>query len=230
MTVIDFPAPPTITGRHTLTLVPSPKMDTPDLVAAECACGNYRSGPHTEHGALADGRQHVAMSVLNDAADIITAGLAWLYDTVQPGGALCHHLGFVRGTADRVFHFMPHHRWPILVMELAAPRHEHHGSYQLLNPLVKVDISTLCAQMRARGRTIAAKWNGKGTHTVSLALDGQIHPTLRAAVQRYMDGCPTHNSVFCGNDQDRCAWFTTGESRLIKPAWPATTPAIGDPS
>jgi hypothetical protein len=233
MTLVGFPAPPVVTPRHTLSLVPSPKMDAPGLVAAECACGGYRSGPSTEHGAYADGRQHVAAAVLNDAADILTAGLAWLYDTVQPDDALCHHLGYAGGTVDRMFSFIPHYRWPIIVMRLPGPRYEGDPP-RLINPLVKVDVSVLCAEMRRRGRTIAAKWNGKGTHSVSLALDGEVHPTLRAAVSRYCAGCAVHgNTVFCGREQG-CDWYVTGNARLIKPAWSDTILAdphrIGDPS
>jgi hypothetical protein len=233
MTLVGFPAPPLVTPRHTLSLVPSPKMDAPGLVAADCACGNYRSGPRTESGAYADGRKHVAAAVLNDAADILTTGLAWLYSTEQPDDAICNHLGYNRGTTDRMFHFIPDPRWPILVMELAAPRYATTGDGELLNPLVGPDISALCTEVRRRGRAVVSRWNGKGTHTVSLALDSKIHPTLTAATRRYSRGCPTHNTVFCGRDRG-CGWYRDGVARLIKPAWPDTTliapHRIGDPA
>lgn len=43
---------------HHYTIVPSPKMDTPDLVAALCVCG-YKSGPTTENQARHRGNSHI---------------------------------------------------------------------------------------------------------------------------------------------------------------------------
>ncbi len=43
---------------HGMTLVPRPKMDTPELVAAVCACGDYTSGPSSEPGARQSWRDH----------------------------------------------------------------------------------------------------------------------------------------------------------------------------
>lgn len=45
---------------HVIRIVPAPKMDTPSLVAAECSCGNYRSGSTTENDARKRGEAHVA--------------------------------------------------------------------------------------------------------------------------------------------------------------------------
>lgn len=45
-------------GGHTVTIVPSPKMDTQSLVAAVCSCGRYRSGSTTEPEARKAWRSH----------------------------------------------------------------------------------------------------------------------------------------------------------------------------
>ena len=45
-------------GGHAVKIVPAPKMDTPSLVAAVCACGRYRSGSMTEPHARKAWRSH----------------------------------------------------------------------------------------------------------------------------------------------------------------------------
>ena len=45
-------------GGHTCAIVQAPKMDTPELVAAECSCGQYRSTPTTEGQARISWRMH----------------------------------------------------------------------------------------------------------------------------------------------------------------------------
>lgn len=164
------------------------------------------------------GAQHVAAAVLNDAAPILDAGLAWLLTTVQPDDtSLCHHLGVYRRTTDRVFGFIPSPTWPIIVMELTDPRHDDHGT--LTNPLTAFDVTSLAADLTRRGRTVRDTWNGKGCHTVSVALAGDVHPTLLAAVARYSRGCPEHpdQSVFCRVED--CTWWTR-RTLLLDPVWP----------
>ena len=50
---------PELPAEHEMTIVPSPKMDTPSLVASVCSCGKYRSGPTTENDARKSWQQHV---------------------------------------------------------------------------------------------------------------------------------------------------------------------------
>lgn len=44
---------------HRIDIVPSPKMDTPNLVKAVCICGMYESGPTTEAQAQHRGTAHI---------------------------------------------------------------------------------------------------------------------------------------------------------------------------
>lgn len=45
-------------GDHSMSTVPAGKMDTPELVAAVCSCGQYRSGAGTEHTVFRAWRAH----------------------------------------------------------------------------------------------------------------------------------------------------------------------------
>lgn len=45
-------------GGHARIVVPNPKMDARDLVAVVCGCGEYRTGPTTEHHGLIAWRMH----------------------------------------------------------------------------------------------------------------------------------------------------------------------------
>lgn len=209
------PPPP----RHTLTLVPSPKMDAQSLMAAVCACGSYTSGPSSRNDAQTSGLQHVAAAVLNDAATILTAGLAWLVDTVQPPGVLTTHHGVGRGTPDRWFRFIPSPTWPILAMSISHPAVDERGN--LLNPLTRHDVAALRAALLDRGHTIRSTWNGVGCDTVSVGLGGTTHPTLLDAVETYHRGCPEHRSVFCSPAENGCDWYGQGSRGLVPPTWPA---------
>lgn len=50
----------TATRTHVIDIVPAGKMDTPNLVAAVCSCGTYRSCPGSENASRKSGDQHVA--------------------------------------------------------------------------------------------------------------------------------------------------------------------------
>lgn len=45
-------------GGHRMTIEPSPKMDTPGLVAAVCSCGEYRSGAGSKDTVFKAWRSH----------------------------------------------------------------------------------------------------------------------------------------------------------------------------
>lgn len=213
--------PPTL--RHAITIGPRPKMDARNLVAAVCSCGDYDSGPVSIYQADTSAQQHVAAATVNDARAVIGAGLAWLFDTVQPDGAACFHLGPSRDSGDRLFGFIPSAQWPILTMDLVHPEYDDRGN--LTNPLTRHDVDTLWADMKRRGITVRSSWNGKGTHTVSLALAGHVHPTLLAAVETYRRGCPHHGgSVFCGREH-ACTYLADRYALLTGPAWPDPQPA-----
>lgn len=209
-----------MTARHRIDIRPRPKMDAADLVAAYCACGDYESGPSTRHGAADAGNRHIAAVSVNEAADVLDAGLTWLFDTEQPAGAVCHHLGFSVAPGDRTIGFIPDVRFPIVTMCLAYPERDDHD--ELTNPLTKHDVTDLAAFLTRRGRVVRDQWNGRGTMTVSMALAGHVHPTLRDAVERYHQGCPEHKTVFCGREDLPCPWFADGNRVLVKPVWPRT--------
>lgn len=203
------PPPP----RHTIALTPSPRMDASSLMSAVCTCGAYRSGPDSTLGAATSGRQHVAAATVNDAAPILTAGLAWLIDTVQPGGVLTTQHGVARSTRDRWFRFVPSPTWPIIVMQT----HPVHGERD--NLLNSHDVKALHADLIRRGHLIRSTWNGASCETVSVALGGAVHPTLLDAVETYHRGCPEHGEVFCSPRRNGCRWYDNGNRGLILPGW-----------
>lgn len=57
------------TAEHSISIVPAPKMDTPNLVASVCSCGTYRSSSGTEQSARKAGQQHVAAKTKGESSD-----------------------------------------------------------------------------------------------------------------------------------------------------------------
>lgn len=167
-------------GRHTISLVSAPKMDAPGLVAAVCCCGNYRSGSTSEHNARAAGVQHVAAATVNDVNDVITAGLAWLFDTVQPDGAAVSPLLATVGSGDRVFGF---HGGDNASVTMTATLND----LGPVAPLTAADVNELRNNLTNRGHTVTVKpGTGKRHFRVDLILDRPCHPSLAAAVALWL--------------------------------------------
>jgi hypothetical protein len=161
---------------------------------------------------------------------VLAAGLYWLFDTVQPDGALdSHHGTGPRSAEDRTYSFIPsgHAGMPVVVMEIHesakrwAPRR---GLMELANPLTDADVTEFEDRLTKLGHTPARSWNGAGCDTVSMQLAERAHPTLLAAVAKYRRGCPEHAGPLCS--WDGCKWYPDARAKLVHPSWPVVDRCI----
>ncbi|MGW3400764.1 hypothetical protein [Streptomyces zhihengii] len=155
-------------------------------------------------------------------AEVLDAGLGWLFDTVQPDDAHQQHHGITIGLphANRIYGFCPTGaaNLPVVVVDVAKPELR---PYALpLNPLGPDELFDLSSEMERRGFKVRKTWNGHPAVSGSVGLARTAHPTLVAAVARYHRGCTVHpaRSVFCG-----CEHWRAEGARVIRPVLP--TPA-----
>lgn len=153
---------------------------------------------------------------------ILTAGLAWLYDTEQPDGAnLQHHGVRLAGEDNRSFSFVPMgtgYRAPVVVVDVIKVEWIDNGPNQHktpANPLLPDELAELSATLTALGADVDHTWNGHPQITGSVGLKGPAHPSLLAAVANYRAGCQEHpvESVFCD-----CGWARVGRALVVPPA------------
>lgn len=154
---------------------------------------------------------------------VLAAGLGWLFDTVQPEGAILQHHGTGSpGYTGRRYRFCPDglEHGCVVVVE-GSPAINADG---LIDPMTAAEVDTITRLLAELGRPVWRPWNGAGLHTGSFALDGWAHPSLRQALARYRAGCPTHDGdVFCGRSHhsDPCTWYADGHRLVVEPTWPA---------
>lgn len=152
---------------------------------------------------------------------VLRAGLTWLYETEQPPDAIDQHHGHGRCVGDRRYDFAPYgaKARPVVIVCVLKPRVD--GAGKVLNPLGgPAEMDAVAEALAELGHLVADRWNGAANHaTGSLGMADPAHPSLVAAVDRYRAGCPDHTSPLCG--WDGCPWFSTGNKRMVLPAWPA---------
>jgi len=161
---------------------------------------------------------------IGDTREVLDVGLRWLYETEQRPGAMDHHHGtrspVVAGM--RIFTFTPvgYAGLPVIVYDVARPVFDDSNG-MLINPLGGHDERVwLISVINDLGRKTAISWNGDGI-TGSIGLGEPAHPTLRAAISLYAQGCPTRKcpmrrSTLCSKHQ----WFTPGNAQMRYPKWP----------
>lgn len=151
--------------------------------------------------------------------DVLRAGLAWLFETEQPDGAILQHHGLIHDAeGDRRYCFVPEGAWnrPVVVIDIADPKWSGPMTNRtLLNPLAPTELEQFAEAIAALGYPTAGTWNGHPGPSGSVSLSRTAHPSLLAAVNRYRAGCPAHPArrVFCD-----CGWYRDGFSLLIQPA------------
>ncbi|MFJ2780216.1 hypothetical protein [Kitasatospora sp. NPDC087315] len=149
---------------------------------------------------------------------ILIAGLAWLYDTEQPDGAILQHHGTTLGTHDnRHYTVTPTGAMnlPVFVVDIVDMDFDFERSEPgPRNVLAAGELAALADTLAAFGAEVRTTWNGTGV-TGSIGLRRPAHPTLTAAVDRYHARCPTHHNVFC-SDQG-CTWYTDGHVLINHP-------------
>lgn len=146
----------------------------------------------------------------------VEAGLAWLYDTVQPDTAILQHHGVpVAAVGNRRLSFCPVgvNRLPVVVVDVVGVTYIG-DSLRPQNPLVAGELEALAALI-GRSVPVATMWNGHPAVTGSVGLARPAHPSLAAAVARYHARCPEHDSVFCS--RTGCSWYRNGHRTVIYP-------------
>jgi hypothetical protein len=152
--------------------------------------------------------------------EVLAAGVRWLLHTEQPDDAILQHHGVtVQMVVDnRSIKLFPR-GWgghPVIAVDVASQVRDEHG--RLLTQLGRGELDVWQAVLTDLGVQVAHRWNGWPAPTGSLALAGQAHPSLLAAVDRYRAGCPDHpgltgnTGVFC-----QCGWYQQGYEQLVRP-------------
>lgn len=142
-------------------------------------------------------------------------GLAWLFTTEHPEGATVSHLGAsLLCDGNRRLGFCPagSQGRPTITLEVAHPQPRRTPRWGEVShvPLAPDELDRLSALLAARGYEEDHRWNGFPATTGSVAVAQELHPSMRAALERYRAGCRVHHgSVFCG-----CATWAAGYGRL----------------
>ncbi|MBO0885210.1 MAG: hypothetical protein J2P17_33755 [Mycobacterium sp.] len=148
----------------------------------------------------------------------LVAGLRWLFDTEQPAGAVLQHHGLsLPGVANRRFNFCPA-GWEghaIVTVDVVDAEWKFTSRHEIpTNSLRPGELDDLTVLLNELGVDVLHTWNGHPGITGSLALGRPAHPSLLAAVNRYLAGCLTHpdQGVFC-----KCGWYAKGYNLAVLP-------------
>lgn len=151
---------------------------------------------------------------------VLAAGLTWLFDTVQPDGAIVTHHGPNHAAGQRFRLAFAPLKAPVVIVYVSDPRYEDKGaSRALLNALTEDEMRGVASLLAELGRPPIDQWNGAGGESGSFRLVGPLHPSLDAACARYRADCPVHNTVFCGQ-REGCTWLKDGSGLVVEPSWP----------
>lgn len=170
---------------------------------------------------LSDFHPYQMPPLSDQVREAVRALLTWLYDTVQPDGALVQHHGEPVGAVGNRFISAAaagNAGLPVLTVSVGDRRWDDDDPDALRNPLAgPADRDRYIALVAELGHKVIGHWNWQpGGCTGSLHLQRAAHPSLLAAQARYRTGCPEHPgmNVFCRE----CDWWATGHGLLIKPS------------
>lgn len=166
---------------------------------------------------------------------IIAAGLKWLYETVQPDGAIIQHHGVTRGNRyqTRRYGFCPSGAKNLPVVSVEVAHWSRNPDTNVIGPMLEAgEMDAIGAVIIELGGPVRETWNGDGCLSGSFGLTVPAHPSLAAAVGRYRANCPTHHTVFCGqadfaklhHEPAPCTWYRDGNALIVHPAWPPLVP------
>lgn len=140
----------------------------------------------------------------------IVQGVAWMYETQQPEGALLPAQGFVIPVPDEQrtvsLHPLGAHDRPVIVVAHTDPE-------QSLRRNEIKTLATWCQRMRISVRNV---WEHHPCHGGTVELGKRSHPTLAQASRAYGDGCPEHGY----RTDPACDWYTRGYALLRTPSLP----------
>lgn len=148
--------------------------------------------------------------------EALDRGLAWLFTTDHPEGSMVFHLGdTLRVMHNRILGFMPSTHGkdgtPVVTLDVQTTQPRGRSSTVPHTPLAPDELHRLAGMLADRGHEVVSQWNGFPHTTGSLALATPLHPSMRAALDRYRAGCPAHDgTVFCS-----CPLWREGYKRLV---------------
>lgn len=153
---------------------------------------------------------------------ILAAGVRWLLNTGQPDGAILQHHGEQRRGTDLTYSFCP-----------IGPPHTPVVAVtnRTLNELSPELIKAVSIELARLGAPVSRQWTGGAQAMLwsSFGLAVPAHPSLVAAVDRYLAHCPKHQALFCGwqgrtADEQACTWYRDGNALVREPLWPVQRP------
>lgn len=155
--------------------------------------------------------------------NVIGEGLHWLHTVAQPDTAIINPRRAAIIVNGHVLRFVPI-AWgtaAAIIVDVAAV---HWGlSGAPLNPLPLDTIADLARLIRACGDTISDIRCATTPVTATLQIHQPPHPTLYAAAERFLRGCPVHHSRRCGLPTNRgghaCTWYSDTQHGV---RWPFT--------
>ena len=162
-----------------------------------------------------------ATSTRTNLIDALDAGLCWLYSTVQPNNALVERGGVRMTTGERILRFLPVgvDGDPLIIVDAQIPRWSRATTGPTPGSLPEAELRSLAEQLAELG-VPAHSWQYHST-TGTVALAAPAHPSLRAAVDRFSQGCPWHHSHVCDAPISAgghgCTWHAQGHDAAI---WP----------
>jgi hypothetical protein len=140
-------------------------------------------------------RQEVVSAGLDRAvaghlADLLF-GLRWLFDTVQPEAAMVSPGGQAIRSGHRTLRFRPVDWQGHAVVEVL-------GAATATDLSPRAELDAFVTALDDLGEEVVASWIGRRGQVRSIALARPAHPTLQAAVTRYIAGCQVHPDHQCG--------------------------------
>lgn len=127
------------------------------------------------------------------------------HSRLSKSGVVIFHLGHTVDVED-----LPHDQW---------------DQYRSA-PFTKDEIDTLRERLVSHGAKLTDEWNGAGLNTASFALaSSNVSRSLGRATAMYHEGCPEHDTVFCGGWQasrgeENCTFMPAGFAALVPPSFP----------
>jgi len=140
----------------------------------------------------------------------LLVGLRWLFDTVQPDGAMVSAGGQVVRSGRRTLRFRPVDWQGHAVIEIVGPAAAG-------DPSPRAELEAYAQALDDMGEDVVASWIGRRGQVRSIALARPVHPTLRAAVDRYVAGCPEHpgQQCACGRRARDCSVSLRAVERAV---------------
>ena len=140
----------------------------------------------------------------------LLVGLRWLFDTAQPDGAMVSAGGQIVRSGRRTLRFRPVDWQGHAVIEIV-------GTAVAGDPSPRAELEAYAQALDDMGEDVVASWIGRRGQVRSIALARPVHPTLRAAVDRYVAGCPEHpgHQCACGRRARDCSVSLRAVARAV---------------